>query len=201
MSPRCLDNRGFLLIETLVALMVFSIVVTMGLRFLLPMLHIQSRTSERVEMQQRSERLMEMLRHDIASTTPQALTYGDFENERLLAIQVPSDVQSNGEVIWASELVIYRWDASNRRLTRSIWEDERALLSTSGPSPISREELRIIAGSTTPSLIMPWVESFEIKWEDQSSPGFPLEVETVLKSSRGETRTFQRTFAGRLTLI
>ena len=149
MSPRCSDSRGFLLVETLVALMVISIVVSMGLRFLVPMLHIQSRTSERVEMQQRAERLMEMLRHDLACTTPQALTYGEFETERLLAIQIPSDVQSNGRVVWKPELVIYRWDASTRETTRSVWEDQRALLSTSGPTSLSREELRAVAGSTT----------------------------------------------------
>ena len=201
MSPPYFDNRGFLLIETLVTLMVVSIVLGLGLRFLVPMLHIQTRTSERVEMQQRAERLMETIRRDLACTTPEALSYAEFESERILAVHRPSDVQADGRGVWSSELVLYRWDATTHTLSRSIWTDqEGAVLKTSGPNRLSPQQVQALFAVSAPSMIIPWVESLEVEWED-STPGFPINLRTVLSSPRGEQRTFERTFTGRLPLV
>jgi prepilin-type N-terminal cleavage/methylation domain-containing protein len=203
MPIRSFPKRGFTLIETLLSSVLVLLVLGLGADFLLPLLDMQMKGGERAELQQRSSVLVEELRGDLSRSTGAGVSLACRDSEILLGIHPADNLAQDGTLVWADELIVYRWSKADRLWQRGVWHDpERRLLPATEPRRLSEAELRDLASvaERSPTRVTSGVEHAEVRPAGAFSgaPTLPLNLQLSLASPSGERRQTAAVLGGRI---
>lgn len=172
-------KRAFTLLELLVTMTLLTLVVALGLAFLLPVLRASTRGTLRVEMEQQATVAMNRLVTDLRRTSvsglslrsgpdPVAVAACPVSGPDLRAGQ-PGPVQPDGTVVWSDFFILYSWTAAEAKLKRREWPPgapSPGPLETSilNPRHLSADRMAEILAQPAPREIVlaTGVKSFEI---------------------------------------
>lgn len=112
-------NRGFTLLEVLVAAGLGALALTLVVQLLVPIMRISSRETNRAELQQAATVVLDKLLDDLGDSTPTSLVVvAPTPDETLLCAHRITGVEPNGSQQWSPELVLYAWTKTSGALRR-----------------------------------------------------------------------------------
>jgi hypothetical protein len=196
-----LRRHGFTLIETLLSATLVLLVFGLGSHFLIPLMKMQVKGSERAELQQRCTIAVEELRHDLALTSAGGVSLVQSSEELLLGIHPLDNLAQDGTLVWCDTLIVYSWKRSDRVWRRSTWADSgRHVLRAAAPTRLSEPALRQALAESLTTRETGGVEEALI-----DLPGalvsLPFTVDFKFTSPSGETRELVRVLGGRLPTL
>lgn len=172
-------RRGLTLLEVLVTAALLTLVVTLGLNFLLPVMRGATRGTLRVEMQQQATMALTLLSNDLRRTSVSGLSLRSSPEPVVAAAcpvsspdlrtGLPPPMQPDGTVVWSDFFLLYSWSSSTGKLTRREWPPGPPLatpmeLSILRARRLSPERLAEVVSVPNPTerVLATGVVSFEI---------------------------------------
>lgn len=203
-----LSRRGMTLIETLVAAVVLLAVLVMTLSFLYPSFAASSRSSLRIEMQQRTSLALEKMVSDLlqGSASSVATFPGAGPTDIAgFAVQPLQGYTGAGLQVWQTNLVAYYWQPGLQTLTRKVWPPgPPTVLSV---SLMDTQPVRISAGdfatltsthNSEERMLVEGVTNFTLQTALGGGPPFNVTVRvtrTAVNNPTPETFELTRTIA------
>lgn len=117
-------ERGFTLLETVMAVGLTALLGSLFLLVLTPTLSHAKRGSARIELRQAAAVSLDRLVADLHASAPGAVSLlpsaGPAEPAALALVRV-ADVTPEGTQVWEETLVVYSWNPADRKLVRREW--------------------------------------------------------------------------------
>ena len=194
-------RRGFSLLEIVVVCVLLSMVMLLGVRFLVPTLRISAKGTLRVQMQQTAVTALNKLVADYEASSPAGI--GTRSGAPVAVSICKLDrVQGDGTDVWSNHFIIYYCDIPTRQLRRREWPPGEPPATTEETSILKARRLlpdRIAAIVAEPApvqtILAVDVESFRILHPpggDDNELVQPLRFQLTLKRNDADTLTCTR---------
>ena len=106
------------LVETLVGVLLFGLLATMLVEFLLPAMRNSGIGSARAELQRQVQAAQDLLGQDLRQTLTATLSPGP---PVVLGLLRGQGLTASGGQVWENGVVLYSWDATSGSLRRAMW--------------------------------------------------------------------------------
>ncbi|MBI3925302.1 MAG: prepilin-type N-terminal cleavage/methylation domain-containing protein [Armatimonadetes bacterium] len=117
-------DRGFTLVEIILAAALLLVLVTLVFQALIPALHAFSRGSAESEHQQMATVAVERIREDLQRTVTAGLSVlpASGPSDPVALGVVPfRDITPEGSLVWESRVEIHYWLPSEKKLMHKVW--------------------------------------------------------------------------------
>ena len=175
---------GFTLLETLLAMSIFSMLASALMTVMVTQLRISRKSQERVALEHSHLFLQETLRRDMVETT--AFTHSLRTGGEALGLQFVAGVTPEGSILYdQARLVVYQYLIGPKRLERRLWSHHPPVTLNHPPQRLTPADWAQIDNHPQVHSRTVWshLEQFQFRNEVAGTPGARLWVDCTWKDS------------------